>query len=108
MRCGGWTIPETIDRLSETSPERVWARYATSSESFERGELLGVTFSALAQAVNTLAWHIHDQIFPESKSSVALYVGPSDIRYFILACATCKCGLKVSMTKRRSLEQNIS
>jgi hypothetical protein len=100
MRCGGRTIPKTIDHLSEISPERVWARYATSSESFERGDLRSVTFSTLARAIDSLAWHIHDQIFAESKSSVALYIGPSDIRYFILACAACKCDLKVSMTKR--------
>lgn len=99
MRCGGRTIPETIDHLSETSPERVWARYAASSESFERGDLVTVTFAALARAINALAWHIHDQIALESNSSVVLYIGPSDIRYFILACAACKCNLKVSITK---------
>ena len=100
MRCGGRTIPETIDYLSTTSPERVWARYATSSENFEQGELHAVTFSALARAVDTLAWHLHDQIALKSRSDVALYIGPSDIRYFILACAACKCNLKVSIERR--------
>lgn len=98
MRYKGRTIPETIDHLSAISPERVWARYATSSESFERGELCAVTFSALARAVDTLARHLHDQIDLGPRSNVALYIGPSDIRYFVLACAACKYSLKVSTT----------
>lgn len=96
MRREGRTIPETIDYLSATSPERVWARYAASTDSFERGEICAVTFSVLARAIDTLAWHLRDQVTGNSKSSIVLYVGPSDIRYFILACAACKCSLKVS------------
>ncbi|GAB7332229.1 hypothetical protein MBLNU13_g04083t1 [Cladosporium sp. NU13] len=109
MRCGGRNIPETIDHLSARSPDRVWARYATSSENFERGELRTVTFSALARAVDTLAWHLHDQITPRSRSSIVLYIGPSDIRYFILACAACKCNLKpIFSSPRNNLEAHAS
>lgn len=108
MRCGGRTIPETIDHLSVTSPQSVWARCATSSESFERGELLTVTFSTLARAIDTLAWHLHDQITPSSGSGIVLYIGPSDIRYFILVCAACKCNLKVSIMNPRTFEENKS
>lgn len=108
MRYRGRTIPETIDHLSAISPERVWARYATSSESFERGELVPVTFSVLSRAINILALHLHDQIALNSSSGVALYIGPSDIRYFVLACAACKRKLKVSMLNHESLEGDYS
>lgn len=108
MRCGERTIPETIDHLARKSPERVWARYATSSTTFDRGELRTVTFSALARAVDTLTWYLQDYIATKPRSNVALYIGPSDIRYFILACAACKYNLKVSIMKCQSLESNRS
>lgn len=106
MRCGKRTIPETIDYLARKSPERTWARYATSSTTFERGELRTVSFLALARAIDTLAWYLHDHVATKlgSGSNVALYIGPSDFRYFILACAACKCNLKVSTMICQSLE----
>ena len=104
MCCGERTIPETIDHLARTSPERTWARYATSSTTFERGELRTVSFSALARAIDTLAWYLHDHVATKSWSNLALYIGPSDFRYFILACAACKCNLKVSSLICQSFE----
>lgn len=95
MQSGNRTIPETIDVLSAENPERVWARYFANSNDFELGLHRTVTFSALARAIEALACHLDSTIPTQPKGSVVLYIGPSDIRYFILACAACKCNLKV-------------
>jgi hypothetical protein len=95
MQCGNRTIPEAIDALSTEQPERVWARYFANSNNFESGAYRNVTFSALAGAIDALAWHLDDVFSESDPDSTLLYIGPSDIRYFILACAACKVNRKV-------------
>jgi hypothetical protein len=98
MQCGNRTIPEAIDGLSVEHPERVWARYFSNSNDFDSGVCQSVTFSALARAVDALAWHLLFSLPAQPKGTV-LYIGPSDIRYYILAAAACKCNLTVSTFK---------
>lgn len=95
MQCGNRTIPEAIDVLSLEHPERVWARYFANSNDFELGRCRTVTFEVLARAIDALAWRLDDAFSVYDQSSTVVYIGPSDIRYFILACAACKCGHKV-------------
>lgn len=96
MQCGKRTVPETIVSLSAKYPDRTWARYPITAQDFERGVLQTVTFSALNRAIDTLAWNLKAAITPKLESNVVLYIGLSDIQYFIVACAACKCNLKVS------------
>ena len=98
MQRGNRTIPEAIDALSVEHPERVWARYFSNSNDFDSGVCQSVTFSALARAIDALAWHLHSSISAQPKDSTVLYIGPSDIRYYILAAAACKCNLTVSIS----------
>lgn len=93
--CGERTLPGTIDRIAFCDPERVWARYPRSSEDLEAGQLHSVTFGDLANAIDTLAWRLHENLADRQPLSTIAYIGPSDIRCFILACAACKLGLKV-------------
>lgn len=95
MQSGNRTIPEAIDALAAEHPERVWARYFVDSDHFDSGFYRTVRFSSLARTIDALAWHLEASIPVRSKGDTVLYIGPSDIRYFILACAACKCGLKV-------------
>jgi len=106
--CGKRTLAGTIDEIASSSPHRVWARYPTSPEAFEHGEFRQVTFAILANAVNRLAWHLKTTL-PDSRlgDSVA-YIGPSDIRYFVLACAASKCRLRaLFFSPRNNLESHL-
>jgi hypothetical protein len=95
MQCGNRTIPEAIDALSTEQPDRVWARYFANSNDFEAGAHRNVTFATLAGAIDVLAWYL-DDVFSECDPSITLlYIGPSDILYFIFACAACKNNRKV-------------
>jgi hypothetical protein len=96
MQCSNRTIPEAIDALSVEHPERVWARYFANSNDFGDGIYRSVTFESLARAIDFLARLLHTKIPTLPMGSTILYIGPSDIRYFILACAACKCNFKVS------------
>jgi hypothetical protein len=89
------TVPEAIDILSIEQPDRVWARYFANSKDFEAGSIRTITFSVLAHAIDVLAWRLKSAIPTQPKGSTVLYIGPSDIRYFIVACAACKCNLRV-------------
>lgn len=97
MSCGERTIPATIDEIAKTTPDQKWATYAESRECFERGQLRTVTFAELANAIDRLAWYFDEALSSRQNKETVGYIGPNDIRYFILACAACKCGLKVSL-----------
>lgn len=92
---GERTLPGTIDQIASSASDRVWARYPVSQEAFKRGELRSVTFKALGNAINRLAWHLDTSLPRLDELETICYIGPSDIRYFILACAACKRGAKV-------------
>jgi len=95
MACGERTIPGTIDDIVAETPDKIWARYPATPEDFRAGIFQDVTFSSLANAINNMAWLL-DASFPQREPFETLaYNGPSDIRYYIVACAACKCSMKV-------------
>lgn len=97
MSCGERIIPATIDEIAKRTPDHKWATYAESRETFERGQLRTVTFAELANAIDRLAWHLDETVSSRENKETVGYIGPNDIRYFIVACAACKCGMKVSL-----------
>jgi hypothetical protein len=95
MSCSQRTLPGTIDTIAAEFPDRTWARFPESQQALEEGRLISVSFAALSNAINRLAWFI-DAVLPQRDDLETIaYVGPSDIRYYILACAASKCRLKV-------------
>lgn len=94
--CGERTVLDTIDALAADHPERTWARYPRSQEAFEKAELISVSFAALSNAINRLAWYLDTQLPERRDLDTIAYVGPSDVRYYILGCAASKCRLVVS------------
>lgn len=96
MIYGKRTLPAVIDDFASETPDSIWASFPTSPESFERGELYDVTFAALSNSISRLAWYLESKLGRSENFETICYLGPSDIRYFILAIAACKCGYKVS------------
>jgi hypothetical protein len=103
MACGERTITGTIDNIASSTPDKIWARYPATPDDFQAGIFQDVTFSSLANAINNVAWLL-DASFPQREPLETLaYNGPSDVRYYIIACAACKCHMKV-MAKLCNLE----
>ena len=96
LSCGERTVLDTIDALAASHPERTWARYPRSQEAFEKAELVSVSFAAFSNAINRLAWYLDTQLPERRDLDHIAYVGPSDVRYYILGCAASKCRLIVS------------
>jgi acyl-coenzyme A synthetase/AMP-(fatty) acid ligase len=105
MSHGSTTIPEVIDSLARSKPKKIWLRYAASSDAFKNKDLTPVTFGALANAINRLAWYLAETL-PRTGSldTTICYLGPSDIRYFIIACAATKCRVKILLSSPRNNE----
>lgn len=108
MACGERTIPATIDSIASSTPNKIWARYPATADDFQAGIFKDVTFSSLANAVNNMAWLL-DASFPQRQPFEALaYSGPSDIRYYIIACAACKCSMKVCISWSLEIKSSIN
>ncbi|KAI5356517.1 Putative AMP-dependent synthetase/ligase, fatty acyl-coenzyme A reductase, NAD-binding protein [Septoria linicola] len=92
MAHGTPSLPEAIDRLAASTPEKTWVSFAASTEALSKKEpLVDVSFGVLANAVNRVAWHLHQNIPSHGDLSTTIcYIGENDIRYFILACAATK------------------
>lgn len=95
MTCGARTLPGTIDAIAYATPHKVWARYPVDTDDFKAGVFKDVTFLDLARAIDALAWHLHEAFPDRQPLDTVAYSGPPDIRYYALACAACKCGMKV-------------
>lgn len=106
MAHGSITIPEAIDRLSYSSPEKILIRFAASSEAFQNKNLTPITSKTLANAINRLAWHF-SKTLPRlgNLETTICYLGPSDIRYFIVACAATKCRVNVLLSSPRNNQE---
>ncbi|QIW99163.1 hypothetical protein AMS68_004681 [Peltaster fructicola] len=109
--CGRRTLLSTIDALARTSGSVIWAQYAASTSAFEKGEFRSVSFATLANAIARLADHlaaIQASLQTSAKTSLC-YIGPSDIRYFLLACAASKLHLEILFSSpRNDLRAHIS
>ncbi|KAI3488070.1 hypothetical protein L1887_47948 [Cichorium endivia] len=75
-----------------------------SEAALEDGELTTVTFAVLSNAINRLAWHLDALLTRRHDLETVAYIGPSDIRYYIFACAACKFRVKVGRYKPSSID----
>lgn len=87
-------LPHIIDERARTGYERPFALYPKSKVTGQG--FRAVTYGHLANAVNRAAWWLEAEITQdEEKNRPVAYLGPNDLRYFILVLATMKTGRKV-------------
>ena len=79
--------------------ERPWATYAEIPKLFDsyREGYRQVTYAALANAVNGVAWLLKDQIGESKNHQTLAYIGPNDIGYVVMILGAVKAGYKVSL-----------
>ena len=93
-------LPNVVDHLAKVAPTSTWAEYPRSSASYDDG-FFAITYKDLANAINGLAWWLHDTLGPGNNHRVLAYIGPNDLRYSALVLAANKAGYLVR--KRFSL-----
>jgi hypothetical protein len=93
-------IPPLIDNIARDNPNKV---FASIPKSFDLTEgYIDVTYDAFSRAINRAAAFLEDRFGKSTSFETLAYLGPLDIRYFVLICAVCKVGYKVSHSMRCS------
>ncbi|TGO33876.1 hypothetical protein BHYA_0223g00080 [Botrytis hyacinthi] len=99
-----------IDGMARARPNALWAVIPISSTSYSEG-FRRVTYSALANAVNDIAWWLTDQLgsgFGKDFPTIC-YMGWNDLRYVTMVLGAVKAGYKILLVSPyNSNEGNIS
>lgn len=89
-------IPNIVDHLAKVDPDALYAEYPVSTLTYDEG-YRRVTISDFANAVNCVAFWLHDTLGPPAKNlEVLAYIGPNDLRYPALVLGAAKAGYVVS------------
>jgi acyl-CoA synthetase (AMP-forming)/AMP-acid ligase II len=88
-------LPETLDYLAKTAPDRVYAAIPRSNR-LEDG-FRDVTTTEVSRAVHSLAHWISRNHGRSSTFETLAYVGINDLRYPVFWFAAIKCGYKVRL-----------
>lgn len=87
-------LVHVVDRRARDTPEAIYAEYPISPTSYEDG-FQKITFAAFSNAINGVAWWLHDTLGPGSNFETLAYVGVLDFRYNTLLLGAVKAGYKV-------------
>jgi acyl-coenzyme A synthetase/AMP-(fatty) acid ligase len=86
--------PNIVDQLANVAPDGSYALYPNSPVTYEEGYRT-VTYKEFSNAINGLAWWLHETLGPSTNFDVLAYIGPNDIRYNALMLGASKAGYLV-------------
>lgn len=84
-------VPNIVDQWAQDEPERLYAEYPVSTLSYEEG-YRKITYADFANAVNGVAWWLHNTLGPGRDFQTLAYIGPNDLRYPALILGAAKAG----------------
>ncbi|KAL8707220.1 MAG: hypothetical protein Q9220_007714 [cf. Caloplaca sp. 1 TL-2023] len=93
-------LPSLVDELARDRPTELFA-LVPKSTTFSDG-LQDVTYSTMANAVNSLALWLEKTLGKSTTFETIAYIGSFDLRYFILALAATKVGYKTLFPSPRN------
>lgn len=93
-RYKGELVPSIVDHLADVTPNALYAEYPVSSLSYKEG-YRKITYGDLANAVNGVAWWLHEALGPGRDFETLAYIGPNDLRYPALVLGAVKAGYVV-------------
>ncbi|KAF2270327.1 acetyl-CoA synthetase-like protein [Lojkania enalia] len=83
-------IPQILDSLASTNPDRIILSVAEFSDNFH--SFRRITAHSFAQAVDKTAWWLQRQVGKPTLIQPVAYIGPHDIRHILLTYACVKAG----------------
>lgn len=83
-------IPTVIDELALQEPERIIYEYLKGNKATDG--IVKVRMADYANAINRTAWWLESELGKCTTFEALGYIGPGDLRYFILAVAAIKVG----------------
>ena len=93
---GSRLLPQVVDELARSDPDRVYATLPLSSDLTQG--FRDVTMLQVSQAVNKCAFWLEETIGRSTEFETLSFMGLPDLRYAIIFLAAVKCGYKVSRT----------
>ena len=102
LKPGKQLLNHMVDDLARLTPSATWAETPISTTSYEPG-FRKITYRMLANAVNGVAWWMHQSLGPGHDFETLAYFGPWDIRYVLLLLGAVKAGYKVSIPLEQSI-----
>jgi hypothetical protein len=87
-------IPVTVDQIAHLTPNKTLACIPFTYDL--KDGFRDVSFGDFARAVDRTAWWLESSLGKSTTFTTLAYIGPSDLRYFILIIAACKVGYTVS------------
>ncbi|KAF3407185.1 hypothetical protein DPV78_000518 [Talaromyces pinophilus] len=94
-------IPNIVDQLAQDEPDKLYAELPISFTDFTSG-FRPVTYAALANAVNGVAWWLTETLGPAGANfPTVAYVGPNDMCHNLLIIGAVKAGYKMLFTSPR-------
>ncbi|KAI1261764.1 acetyl-CoA synthetase-like protein [Xylariaceae sp. FL1019] len=87
-------LPVELDKIAREDGQRPWASIPIDDNDLSKG-YEDINFAVLANAINRLAWVIHDALGQSTTFDAIAYLGAADIRYHMIQMAACKTGHKV-------------
>jgi acyl-coenzyme A synthetase/AMP-(fatty) acid ligase len=96
MDCGRRLIPQLVDEIAFTDPERVFASVPKSSNLDDGYQ--DVSYNAFARAVNRCAWFLEKELGRSQDQTTLFYIGPLDLRYLVIILGAVKTGHLVYYT----------
>ena len=94
VRLAADLIPNLVDKRAALTPHNVYAEYPISPYTYDLG-YRSFLFTDLANAVNGIAWWLHQTLGPSHTFETLAYIGPNDIRYPAIILGAVKAGYAV-------------
>lgn len=87
-------LPIVVDAKAANDAQPVWCSLPFDDDDLSKG-YEDITYARYANAINQMAWFIHDKFGPSQKFDTIAYMGIPDVRYQIIEVAVIKTGHKV-------------
>ncbi|KAF2095550.1 acetyl-CoA synthetase-like protein [Rhizodiscina lignyota] len=100
-------LPHVLDELADEQPHRVL--YEVPVKNDVTVPFAKITTRQFADAVNRAAWWFEETLGRADEFPTVGYLGPGDLRYFILVIASIKAGYKILyISPRNSVEGDVA
>lgn len=96
-------LPNIIDGMAKTRPWALYAETPRSLTTYDAG-YRKVTYCALANAINGVAWLLERKLGRGKAYETLAYIGPNDLGYVVMILGAVKAGYKV----RKCEEGNVT
>src|SRR4051812_14092068 len=83
-----------IDHMAKAKPQALYAEFPISPVTYDEG-FRKVTYQAFANAINGIAWYLHENLGPGKELETLAYIGLNNFVYPPLILGAVKAGYKV-------------